>query len=243
MTVCIAALADHGKSLILAADRMIGIDTVESDMDVSKIVDLHKDWRVMFAGTFPAVFEIVDEAKPLLPSGKSATVGQILNAIATSYQKVRLMHAEAGIVKNYGYDLEYLRNVGAEKMGEATFREIISDVKSFGFDLDLLVAGFDGAGHGQIFKFDPSRIDPIERADVPGFDAIGSGAEAAVHMLYQRGLTYRTKLREALYYVLEAKYFGERASGVGPDTDLHILRYGREPILIKAIMPYLTWTI
>jgi len=39
-------------------------------------------------------------------------------------------------------------------------------------------------------------------------------------------------LREALYYAVEAKYFGEKATGVGPVTDLYICRPGRASVTL-----------
>jgi len=47
-------------------------------------------------------------------------------------------------------------------------------------------------------------------------------------MLYYRGLSPRTRVREAVYYSLEAKYFAEQASGVGASTDLFIARPGQD---------------
>jgi hypothetical protein len=39
---------------------------------------------------------------------------------------------------------------------------------------------------------------------------------------------WQAKVREAVYYALEAKYFGEQASGVGESTDLFIARPGEK---------------
>lgn len=50
MTFCVAMLCDKSKALILAADKMIGIGWIETEPDITKILDLHKNWKVMFAG-------------------------------------------------------------------------------------------------------------------------------------------------------------------------------------------------
>ena len=41
-------------------------------------------------------------------------------------------------------------------------------------------------------------------------------------MLFYRDMSPKITAREALYYALEAKYFGEQASGVGTRTDMYI---------------------
>ncbi len=41
-------------------------------------------------------------------------------------------------------------------------------------------------------------------------------------MLYYREMSYKKSVREALYYAMEAKLFGEQASGVGEKTDIYI---------------------
>lgn len=50
--------------------------------------------------------------------------------------------------------------------------------------------------------------------------------------MHFRKCSPRMKIREALYYCLEAKWFGEHASSVGLHTDVCILRHGDEPIYL-----------
>jgi hypothetical protein len=60
------------------------------------------------------------------------------------------------------------------------------------------------------------------RHDIPGFYSIGSGGIGAMYMLYYREMSYKKPAREAVYYAMEAKLFGEQASGVGEQTDLYV---------------------
>ena len=52
-------------------------------------------------------------------------------------------------------------------------------------------------------------------------------------MMMYRALSPPLPIRWALYLVLEGKYFGELASGVGSRTDLYILRRGKPAIKIR----------
>jgi len=64
MTVCAAAICDDGKTLILVADRMVGIGYIEAELKVSKLRELCKNWWVLFAGDdITSVFDVIDRAK------------------------------------------------------------------------------------------------------------------------------------------------------------------------------------
>jgi hypothetical protein len=46
-----------------------------------------------------------------------------------------------------------------------------------------------------------------------------------------RDLSPDTGAREAVLYTLEGKYWGEEASGVGEDTDIRVIRSGKDDIV------------
>jgi len=64
MTTCVAAITDEGKALILAADKMVGVGWVESELDITKMRETHSHWWMMFAGDdITPIFDIVDYTK------------------------------------------------------------------------------------------------------------------------------------------------------------------------------------
>jgi 20S proteasome alpha/beta subunit len=83
-------------------------------------------------------------------------------------------------------------------------------VREYELELELLIAGFDRNDMAQIFSLE-SRIDRGEpkRHDL-GFYAIGSGSSNAEYILKFRELSPKTHVREALYYSVEAKFYGAR---------------------------------
>jgi hypothetical protein len=47
MTVCVAALADDGKTVVYAADKMIGVGFIETGLGQEKILPLGEQRRVL----------------------------------------------------------------------------------------------------------------------------------------------------------------------------------------------------
>ncbi len=225
MTVCIATTCDEGKTLVLASDRMIGLTTVEAELEIEKRISIHPDWSLLYAGDdYTPVFDIADYIAERLDQTDAMSVLQVRDALLQSYNKKRLEEAE---------DI-YIKSRGSFPIPEEIKLTLSNKVAEYQFSLDLLVAGFQGDGTVRIISLEPRRTEDakILRHDSPGFWAIGSGSEAAVQMLYRRKVSPTMPAREALYFTLEAKYFAESAFGVGPETDLSIRRRGMKPIII-----------
>src|SRR6266849_8522219 len=50
MTLCVGALCDNRKTIVLVAERMFGVGFAEAELNIRKATSLHKDWMVMLAG-------------------------------------------------------------------------------------------------------------------------------------------------------------------------------------------------
>ncbi len=114
------------------------------------------------------------------------------------------------------------------------FAQIKDKIFDYSIVIELLVAGFD-SGKGHVFSMFGYGEKPgiSNRRDIPGFDAIGSGSTGATYMMYYRDCSPKMTVREAVYYSLEGKYFGEQASGVSESTDLFVARPGEELIQLN----------
>jgi len=229
MTVCLAAICDDGKTLVLVADRMVGIGYIEAELKVSKLRELCKNWWVLFAGDdITSVFDVIDGAR-----GKIATkrreahlaqdsptpVSIVASAVKESYEGKQQEEAEALYLKPIGWDTASFNAGGQNNLPD--FGEIKAKIAAHHLPIELLVAGFGTEG-AYVLSLTGAEGSIVRRHDVPGFYAIGSGGVGAVYMLYYRELSYKTQAREALYYAMEAKLFGEQASGVGEDTDMYV---------------------
>jgi 20S proteasome alpha/beta subunit len=235
MTVCVAALCDDRKGIVIAADKMIGLGTIESEADIHKIFKIHENWWVMLAGDdISSAFDIIDHAKQKLAQVQSIDIDAAVRAVVQSYGEKRSSEAEAIHLIPRGLTLEQLNSPASANAIPDTLRvELREKISSHYLGVCLLVVGFDVKKKGHIF----SVWDAVERGrpcrhDIPGYHAIGSGAHGAIYMMAYRNVSPAMQIREALYYVAEGKYFGEFASGVGLRTDLYILRAGKPRIRI-----------
>ena len=61
MTLCIAALADDRNTIVMAADRMVSLSFIESELDISKIFPIADNWWAMIAAdALSNVFPVID---------------------------------------------------------------------------------------------------------------------------------------------------------------------------------------
>jgi 20S proteasome alpha/beta subunit len=236
MTCCVAALCDKGKSIVLVSDKMIGTGMIESEPEISKVLWLHRNWRVMLAGDDIApAFPIVEAAKRDLSKLKTApTLRQVTDAIYKSYGAERQRQSEAIYLAPRGWTLEEFNSAKASILPESLREELGVKLAARKVEVSLLIAGFDSRGRGHIFSVDDYEERGKPRIqDLPGYHSIGSGSTAAIYFMAYREVSSVMPLRLALYYAVEGKYFGERAGGVGTKTDVLIIRFGKKAFKIN----------
>jgi len=231
MTVCVAAICDNGKTIILVSDRMIGPGFIESEPNINKVIKVHDQWWLLFAGDdISPVFDIVDYAKQdikkkqtaiKLAPDSPASLQMVMDAVRESYERKRMQQAESLYLKPIGWDIASFNASAGGPTCLPDFGEIKAKVADYILNIELLVAGFS-EGTAYVFSLIGRDGATVNRHDLPGFYSIGSGGIGAIFMMYYRDLSYKTIAREAIYYAMEAKLFGEQASGVGEDTDLYI---------------------
>jgi 20S proteasome alpha/beta subunit len=233
MTTCNAVVCDDGKTIIMVADKLIGVGYIQSELKITKMRPIHKDWWMLFAGDdLTPIFDIVDYAKARLDQNAPMSIVEVQEAVKAAFAQKRIENAEALYLSPIGWNIANFNREGSTFLPD--FTEIKTKIEDYTLPIELLVAGFDG-GKGHIFTLygaGETRGIP-HRYDIPGFASIGSGATASMYMMYYRDLDSKTPAREAMYYALEGKYFAEQASGVGESTDLFIAQQGKELIQIS----------
>lgn len=223
MTCCVATICGDGKSLVLVADKMVGIGYAEAEPEIEKLQKVHNRWWVMIAGNdISPVFPVIEYTKSLLSEELYPTFESVLEAVKMGWDKKRASDAEAIHLKPRGWTLERFNKEGTVLPDE---RELASKISDHPLSLELIVAGFEGDGKAYVatMREADDRAVPL-RWDIPGFCSVGSGGVGASYMMFYRKLSPAKKTREAMYYALEAKYFGEQASGVGTSTDMYVIR-------------------
>jgi hypothetical protein len=227
-------LCDKSRALILAADKMIGIGWIEAEPDITKMLDLHKNWKVMFAGEdITPVANVVDRARASLSTDQEPHLQAVIDAMQASYEKQRKDDADDIHLAPRGWGRQDFIDKGKALLPETLYADLEDKLAKYELGIQLIVAGFDPSGLGHIFCMDGDVKRGIpQRCDISGFAAIGAGALGGSYMMYFRKCNPEMKIREAIYYCLEAKWFGEHAGSVGLRTDVSIMRYGKEPIAL-----------
>lgn len=235
MTVCVASLCDEGRAIVLAADKMVGKIYIEGEL-ATKLRLIHPHWWMMLSGDdISPLFELADRASQELPPLAEAPVEMVKEVMQRNYELIRAKRAEAHHLKPIGWTLERFNREGSSLL--PNFLEIQSRLAAYELSVEILVAGFDRRflPPAKIFTMSSENRGVPIRCDIPGFAAIGSGAIAAEYMMFFRDVSQKLPIRAAVYYVLEAKYFSEHASGVGPGTDMLVLRFDGSNMVWKQI--------
>jgi len=122
VTTCIATLCDERKAIVLGADRLVGYGFVESEPDVGKTLELHKNWRVMIAGddADPA-FDIVDQAREKLTNVPAPSVTTVMAELFEAYKDKRLALAEARYISARGVTVDLFLKEGRQWVPEADY--------------------------------------------------------------------------------------------------------------------------
>jgi len=222
MTVCIATLADVGKSLVMVCDAMLsGID-FSGDRVAYKLYPLTEAWWVMVAGDdITHIVPVIEEVTLRLAvlTAATNTLAYVERVVVESYQKVRMQHAGDLVLAPIGVTLERFWQDSDLFQGYLTER-----LASVDLGCQFLVAGFDWAGDGHIFTVENPGI--ARNHDLAGWASIGNGAMTATSTLLYYSVNYTMELARALYHTCEAKFMSETAPGVGKHTVVKIMNAG-----------------
>lgn len=233
MTVCIAAIGRDGYShepergdeiIVSVSDKKLTLFYTSSDGVVSKRFYIHNEWTAMMAGNdiTPCV-EIIDASSTFLAK-KTNTLTNVTNAVKTAFQNHLQQFNEDKILSRYGMKLSEFRRNGKKQFTPEIFNSICSQIDNTTLECEFLVFGFDQQKCPHIFTVTSPGIVGVY--DKPGFWAIGSGASAALSMLFYRGQNIDTEMEKTLYHACEGKFMAESASDVGAETEFFISKHG-----------------
>jgi 20S proteasome alpha/beta subunit len=226
MTVCLATLCDEGGAIVLVADKMVGKIYIEAEMQITKLQLIHPQWFMMMAGDdLSPLFDLADLARSELLPTREASVETVMEVLQRNYELIGMNRAEAQYLKPIGWTIDRFTREGGSLL--PNFLELQSKLQEHELPVEILVAGFDRnlVPPGKIFTMSSINKGIPARCDIPGFAAIGSGATVAEYMMFYRDVSQKLPIRAAVYYALEAKYFGEQASGVSTSTDMFVLQF------------------
>ncbi|HLY21513.1 MAG TPA: hypothetical protein VKT83_03495 [bacterium] len=231
MTICIAALCDNNKTLIMVADRRVGLASGEMETDTEiKIHKISPTWFTLVAGNdVEAAHEIAATAGGALrdraAQGSVNGTLDVRRELVESYRRVRMHHAAAEPLVARGWTLNEFKDKGHKSLPESTFAEIDGGLQRYDLEVDLIACGFFGDDDGDIITVHNPGVGKLVTSS--HFAAAGTGSTAAIFSLFMRKFHSGMSLPLALYYVYEAKVAAQRATGVGETTVMLVMRKGQ----------------
>jgi hypothetical protein len=219
VTVCVAALAVNGRTIICVADKAISYgEQIQWDSDSTKIVKLNPSGSlVMFSGDEQATQKVLANMLSVSDQIKGKTKAELIklceeqfkdavdDLIVGLFLKPRLLTKE-----------DYINAITGTKINDM-MRSLADEIKKYEVDCGLLVCGFD-VNHSP-FILSVSSPGVVTDMTHTGFHAIGSGWDKAVSRLLFSEHKRDHALARVLYDAFDAKANAEMESHVGYEWD------------------------
>jgi hypothetical protein len=104
-------------------------------------------------------------------------------------------------------------------------KDMFNRILNFKWNLELLLAGVEGQ-RARLFWINEESVNGARDLS---YRAIGSGYIQATSSIARRGHDASKSVVETIYTLYEAKRAAEMVDGVGPATDIAVVRPGQEP--------------
>lgn len=233
MTICIASVCEK-KYVIVAADRMITVTlpNIEYEQTTPKITQITNNCVAATAGSALAYTPIFREARAEIEKASVTDIGQIVDHTKNAYIKMRNKKVDEQILASIGLNLTSFYQMN-QALQPSIAQALLQSISKFNYALWILIGGVDDNG-GHIFRMEnPGRYECF---DVIGFHAIGSGEHHAISTFIANDFESNIDLKHGLAITFEAKKRSEKATGVGPQTDICIVQKDKVTQLPQAMI-------
>ena len=223
MTVCIAALYDHGQGVVMASDRMvtahipIGYEFEhEENTKITRLLDT-SSIHILLAGDVLRGYEILGMARAQLARKEGQViVSEAAEVVRESYQDIRrtsIVHTE---LEPRGLDLNRYYSMQQQLLPQIV-QMIDNALSSNDLGVQMLIAGANDEVHSIYTILNPGTI---HNHGGIGHGAIGSGAPHALSSLIEDSYSLSMTKEEVIELVKKAKSRSEVAPGVGRQTTI-----------------------
>jgi hypothetical protein len=225
MTVCVAALCEEGRKVVVATDRRLSMGGIASDALPGKMF-WFGDWLFLYAG-LPSHVELINEELRHYPPLARETISE---TVLASYRKAKAKFCAHVVLSHYDMTMDEFKAEGLKTFGSKIFSQLSGrlDAKEQEFNEYLLIVGYGKEQNaGNIFQIGPETLDSFA---LTGATAIGSGQDVALSTLTSLRQNRSCSLSSTLYAVAAAKFSAEM-SQVGDEKDY----------VGKTTAMYVTW--
>jgi len=225
MTICIAALAEKGKKVIVCADQMITANIPISyefeTEDVQKIYKLNDNCVVLTAGNAIFAYEIVEKTKKALNSmDQSLSAEEIAEALRLEYVRFRHKIISRNVLEPRNLDINQYLQI-QQRLIPGVAQDIENALVNHDIGTEFIVAGCDGDGQCHIFTV--TNPGQVLCHDGIGYVCVGSGSPHATYYLIGEKYSKKQETTDAKAQVEAAKKKSEVAPGVGDNTTILVI--------------------
>lgn len=221
MTICIAALSDSGKGLVVASDRMAtspvaGLTYEWQSDDIKKIIPLPLNGFVMMSGNDSLGLGIIEASLKVLKEKKIERIEDAVEIFRQEYQKSRLNNFVQVVLEPRGFTLANYYEYHT-KLAKELRDSIDAQMGQWSGLVDLVVVGQTPGDSFHVYAIGTPGI--ITNHDATGYICIGSGGPHAMYHIIGAGYKKALDTAAVKTIVEEAKKKSEVAPGVGSMTD------------------------
>jgi len=230
MTVCIAALCNKAKDVVVASDRMITATypPIEFEHGIPKLAIICPTCIVLTAGDALAHAVICRAVSEIVAGLSHPKTAVITEHVRRTYVEERQKVISQLFLEPRGWALDDFYEKYARTIHPDLMLTIDRQISTYDYGLEIIVAGVD-SDEGHIYGIrHPGKVDCY---DAIGYHAIGIGDLHAVSSLIGNKCVPLVSSKMAVYLVYEAKKNAENAPGVGEDTDMAIIKRDGHQIL------------
>jgi len=223
MTICIAAICESGRKVVVASDRMItaGFLSLEFEHPSSKIDTLANSTVGLTAGDALANTELFRACRGMVSQFQAPSVEMIATHVKEQFVRLRQQKAEERHLAPRGLTFQGFYQEGLiNRIPPDLAVHIDSEIQRGVFPLEIIIAGVDSAGAHIYGVTDPGVSECYDRL---GFHAIGSGETHALLTIIGGEHAPERAINDTVFLVYEAKRKAELAQGVGNATELGII--------------------
>jgi 20S proteasome alpha/beta subunit len=198
----------------------VSLPNIEYEQTTPKIVEITKNCVAATAGSALAYTPIFREAKAEIEKASITDLAQIVDHTRNAYTKMRNKKIDENILASVGLNLQHFYQMN-QALQPGIAQALLQNISKFNYALWILFGGVDQNG-GHIYRMEnPGRYECF---DVIGFHAIGSGEHHAISAFIANDFESNIDLKHGLAITFEAKKRSEKATGVGPQTDIYIVQ-------------------
>jgi hypothetical protein len=218
MTVCIAASCEHGRAIVLAADRLV-TGGLQVEGPIPKVAMFAPRGAVALAGNESTARAIASLGAARLDGEWNSLAAR--EAFRSAYADFKEARVEQTILRPHlGVGFPAYRDLIASAPFSQILTMVHAQVAGHSFDVDLLVAVLDAAGSDVFAVTNPGIV--IELGAVSSFTSGNGGPLATASLAWSQHGPHRS-LAETVYNVAYAKRNSEIAAGVGRMTDILVV--------------------